>query len=561
MNTKNRYNVVLQMLALCVLAIAVIVLHNGCTKQYTNQPHLNTQPQTFLWLYPSDTSIADGVSRQQLHWWGEDRDGFVNGYLLSVVPDLIVVPHPDTLAYRFVTSTDSLIAFPLRQARQTFLVDVHAVDNTFTYPLPAGSIIRITPFSYWDQNGNGIFDGTDVRLNTLADAMDPNGAKQRFPTINTPPAIDYVFDSANDTMYAQPPSQTFTVAGFSWVGHDFDGDETIASFRISLNDSLFSHPFTIPSSVTTITLAVPRSTSDAATSSLVDADVLWGTSPNLHKAGTVSGLHMDANNTLYVQSVDVAGAMSKSIVFPSKGNRWYVKKPRGNILMVVDYDGTDLGSVQSFYVDSVFKRINGITTDTLNLADGKMIPSGQHVNPALTKTLKLYNCVVWFTDPSPNLDLARNVLFDYWSSSDGGHLIYSAHYADPNAVPDAGHAYRDIAPIDSLGSAPLSVTKFTGIVSPDSSVSADIYPVMGFKSRVAGAGICIFPLYPNAAAHTIYFLPATTSYPLTSAGVIDDTKRVIFFNIPLDRMAATSSIGNSGVVEFFKKAFSEFGLQ
>jgi hypothetical protein len=68
-------------------------------------------------------------------------------------------------------------------------------------------------------------------------------------------------------------------------------------------------------------------------------------------------------------------------------------------------------------------------------------------------------------------------------------------------------------------------------------------------------------LYPNAAARTIYFLPATTSYPMTSAGVIDDTKRVIFFNIPLDRMAAASSIGKDGVLEFFKKAFSEFGLQ
>jgi hypothetical protein len=561
MNTKNRYNVVLQVFTVSVLTIAVIVLQNGCTEQYTNQPYANTQPQTFLWLYPSDTSIAAGVSRQQLHWWGEDRDGFVNGYLLSIVPDLIVVPHPDTLAYRFVTATDSLIAFPLRKDRQTFLVDVHAVDNTFTYPLPAGSIIRITPFPYWDQNDNGVFDGSDVRLNTLADAMDPNGAKQRFPTINTAPEIDYVFDSANDTMYAQPPAQTFTVAGFSWVGHDFDGDETIASYKISLNDSLFSHPFTIPSSVTTITLAVPRSTSDAATSSIVDADVLWGTSPNLHKAGTISGLHMDANNFLYIQSVDVAGAKSKSIVFPSKGNRWYVKKPRGNILMVVDYDGTDLGSVQSFYVDSVFKRINGITTDTLNLADGKMIPAGQHVNPALTKTLKLYNCVVWFSDPSPNLDLARKVLFDYWSSSDGGHLIYSAHYADPNAIPDAGHAYRDIAPIDSLGSAPLIKTRFTGIIIPDSSVNASSYPVMAFKSIPAGAGICIFPLYPNAAARTIYSLPATADYPMTSTGVIDDTKRVIFFNIPLDRLAATFSIGNNGVLEFFKKAFSEFGLQ
>ena len=48
---------------------------------------------------------------------------------------------------------------------------------------------------------------------------------------------------------------------------------------------------------------------------------------------------------------------------------------------------------------------------------------------------------------------------------------------------------------------------------------------------------------------------------MTSVGIIDDTKRVIFFNIPLDRMATTSSNGNSGAIEFFKKAFNEFGMQ
>jgi hypothetical protein len=69
-------------------------------------------------------------------------------------------------------------------------------------------------------------------------------------------------------------------------------------------------------------------------------------------------------------------------------------------------------------------------------------------------------------------------------------------------------------------------------------------------------------LYPNAAARIIYSLPADTvkNYPKTSVGVIDETKRVIFFNIPLDRMAATSKSGNGGAIEFFKKAFSEFGL-
>ncbi len=535
----------------------VLLLESGCVKEFPSQLLPNVPPKTYFWLYPSDTVIATGISKQELRWWGEDQDGYVVGYLLAVVPNVTALPNPDTITYTYVTTTDSVISFPLRQARQTFLVALHAVDNTFAFPLPAGSIVLLDPFPYWDKNENGVFDSGDIRLDALLNAMDVNGAIQRFPTRNTPPTISYVADATNDTAYAQPPLVSFTVAAFSWIGHDFDGDETIASYRISLNDSTFANPLTVSSNVTTITLSVPRDRSDAASSSTVDADVLSGTSPNLRKLGTLSGLRMDAANAFYVQTVDVAGDKSPFLSFPSKGRTWYVQKPRGTMLLVIDYiGGGDSAAVRRFYTDSVFARI-GISVDMLNLRGGTMVPASQHINPALIKTLKLYSCVYWYTDPSPSLALARSCLFDYWNSSDGGHLIYSAKYADPNAIPDAGHAYRDIAPLDSLGSAPLAVTRF----DPDSAVAISAtYPTMKFRSRNAGAGICIFPLYKNAGAEYIYSFPATSSYPLTYVGVIDGTKRMIFFNIPLDKMGATIPDGQ-GVVGFFQKALSEFGLQ
>jgi hypothetical protein len=563
MNKKNRYRKAAGISVLGLLVIAAFILQTGCVKEYASQPHVNVQPQTFFWLFPKDT-ISSGISKQELYWWGEDEDGYITGYLLAIVPNLTAIPSPDTLTYSYVTCTDSLISFPLRQSVQTFLVAVRAIDNSYGGSLTVGVHVKLntatTSTPFLDKNQNGIFDSTDVSLPGLTDAMDPNGAKQQFPTSNTAPTIAYVYDTNNDTLYAQPPLQTFTVAGFSWAGSDYDGNETIASYQISLNDSLFTNPLSVSSSVTTVTLAVSRSVSDAATSSTVSADVYSGTSPGLHKEGTLSGMKLDAENHLYVKAVDVANAKSKFISFPTAGRAWHVKKPRGNVLLVVDDDATDWSSVQSYYVDSVLSKITGVTVDTLNVADGNMIPSGQHINPALTKTLKLYDCVVWFTDPSPNLDLARQVLYDYWSSADGGHLIYSAHYADPNAIPDAGAAYRDIAPIDGLASSPLSVTKFSGMLLADSTVTGDEYPMMQFKSKSAGAGICIFPIYPNAAARVIYSLPATSSYAKTTVGVIDETKRVIFFNFPLSRLSATSTTG-SGTLDFFKKAFSEFGLQ
>lgn len=553
MNTTKRNTILI-----CIAALLASFLpESGCVKEFPSQLLPNVPPQTFFWLYPSDTTIATGISKQELRWWGEDRDGYVVGYLLAVVPNQLSIPHPDTLTYTFVTTTDSIISFPLRQARQTFLVAIHAVDNTFAYPLPAGSHVRLDPFPYWDKNVDGFFDSSDARLDNLINSMDLSGATQRFPTRNTPPTISYVADASNDTLDAQPPLISFTVAAFSWVGHDFDGDETIASYRLSLNDSTFANPLIVSSNVTTVTLAVPRGRSDSATSMTVDADVLFGTSPALRKLGTLPGLRMDAPNALYVQSVDVAGDRSTFLPFPSKGRSWYVEKPRGKMLMVIDYViGGDSAAVRQFYTDSVFTRI-GISYDMLNLRAGTMVPATQHLNPAFIKTLKLYNCVFWYSDAAPSLALARTSLFDYWNSADGGHLIYSAKYTDPDAIPDAGHAYRDIAPLDSLASAPLAVTKF----DPDSAVATSAtYPTMRFKLGRTVAGICIFPLYKNAAAEYIYSFPATSSYPLTYVGVIDGTKRMIFFNIPLDKMGATIPDGQ-GVVGFFQKALIEFGLQ
>jgi hypothetical protein len=537
--------------------LTLFLLENGCVKEFPGQLLPNVPPRTYFWLYPSDTVIATGISKQELRWWSEDQDGYVVGYLLAVVPILAAMPVPDTLSYTYVTTSDSVISFPLRQARQTFLVAVHAVDNTFAFPLPVGSIVRLDSVPYWDRNHDGQFDTTDIRLDDLLNAMDLNGAIQRFPTRNTPPTIHYVADALNDTAYAQPPLVSLTVAAFSWIGHDFDGDETIASYRLSLNDSTFASPLIVSSNVTTITLSVPRGRSDSAISSTADADVLFGTSPALRKLGTLPGLKMDAMNAFYVQTVDVAGDRSAFLSFPSKGRSWYVQKPRGKMLLVIDYVlGGDSAAVRRFYTDSVFARI-GISYDMINLRSGAMVPAAQHLNPAFIKTLKLYSCVFWYTDAAPSLALARTSLFDYWNSPDGGHLIYSAKYADPYAIPDAGHAYRDIAPLDSLGSAPLAVTRF----DPDSALALSAtYPTMKFKSRTAGAGICIFPFYKNAAAEYIYSFPATSSYPMTYVGVIDGTKRMIFFNIPLDKMGAMIPDGQ-GVVGFFQKALNEFGLQ
>lgn len=552
--------------------MALVVFASGCVREYSNQPLANQTPQTFFWLFP-DTGIATGISRQRIRWWGEDPDGYVVGYLLAVEPDLVAIPKPDTLRHRFVTVADTLIAFPLRQVQQTFLVALHAVDNSLDHALPVGAIIRLSPFPYWDKNDNNTFDLGDEKLNDLASAMDPLGARQRFPIVNTAPTLDYVYDASDPTTVAQPPKQTFTVASFSWAGHDLDGDETIKRYRISLNDSTFANPFLVSSGVTMITLSVPRARSDASTST-VDADVLVGTSPGLRALGSIPGLRLDANNILYVQAVDVAGGLSSVMRLPT-GGVWFVVKPRGKVLVVSDYQKTDSATVRATYGAALAQA--GVNYDYLDIRTGTtatrsvgaLVPAQQHINPALTKTLKLYDCVFWYTDAIPSLTVAQLTLFDYWTSQDGGHVIFTTEFQSLN---DPSGALQDFTPLDSVSSvsllAPLTYplagdNQIPGgyLLYPDSGIVSDIFPSLELGSRFSYS-FNMRPIYKNPAARYIYHLQpdARGHYiGMPNLGVIDESKRIVLIAMSLHYLTGTAQ-GGHGIAAFFNKAFQEFGL-
>jgi hypothetical protein len=47
-----------------------------------NTPRTNLPPETYLALTP-DGDLRTTTSRQHVHWWGDDPDGFVAGYLIS----------------------------------------------------------------------------------------------------------------------------------------------------------------------------------------------------------------------------------------------------------------------------------------------------------------------------------------------------------------------------------------------------------------------------------------------------------------------------------------------
>ncbi len=576
---------------LLVLAILGATGMWNCSEKHTSQPASNETPATYLWLFPvPDTSLGTGVSRQHLHWWGEDPDGTVRGFLFSyaVFPNTVrALPVPDTLRYTYLTSNDTIIAFPLDTLFRKYTVFVRAVDNNFTAMTGSGSMITsgdavmMGSSPFWDKNRNGLFDGNDERLQDLNGAVDPVGAVLTFPIRNTPPTIILGQNPADPTVVLRQPETTYTVATFAWKGADADGDNTLASYRIALNDT--SDPsawLTLATRDTIVTLVVPRARSDAATAT-VTADVYGGRFLGRRLIGTLDGLRLDAQNRLFVQAKDVAGEFSQPLTMPSGQDTWYVRKPRARLLLVSDYIAPDQALAVSTYLNAlaavpggefaVVDRIDigrGLSPDDKKAGRfGVLVPA--FVDPALIYTFLLYDYVVWYTEQFPSLRVAQLSLFTFIQN--GGKVIFSTTFE--NTVDPRG-ALKDFAPIDSISSVDLSTTRppvpppvagdtripANFIVYADSSDPTSIYPQLAFNSTPTNHIIFMRPVYRRSDAKYIYRLqPDTRDRYLGSpnVAVVDGAGSIVFVGLPLHLLDNTTFGNADGLTAFFTKVVTQ----
>ncbi len=566
-----------------ILVVFSVVMLLSCSEDIADNPLGNRTPKTFLWLFP-DSTVGVGVSRQRLQWWGEDPDGIVVGYLFSyaVFPNTVTtIPTPDTLGYSWVTKNDTLISFPLDTLFRNYTVFVRAVDNSFA-GIPSQSRVRFIPSPFWDKNDNGVFDAGDEQLPTLAAAVDPTGAVQTFPVRNTPPTISFARNPNDETVALKQPDTTYTVATFGWKGADNDGDNTLASYRIALNDT--TNPanwLTIPIRDTVVTLVVPRSRSDAAGAE-VTADVYGGKFLGRQLIGTVPGLRLDAPNVLYVQARDVAGEYSPTINMPSGTDVWYVRKPRGRLLLVSDYINSDADAARNTYYTAIaaagvdFQSVDqlniGLGLTAANKRDGKygvLVPP--FIDPALIQTFLLYDYIVWYTDQYPTLGAAQLSLFPYLQN--GGKVIFSTTFE--NSIDPRG-ALRDFAPIDSISSVDLSPgrppvpppvagdTRIPAnfVVLADSSIPGAEYPQLGFNSTPTIHSIFMRPIYRRSDARYLYHLQADTRnryLGMPDVAVVDGEASIIFVGLPLHVLNNTNPLfGNpNGLGAFFIRSLNQ----
>lgn len=525
------------------------------------QPRPNQPPRTYLWLFP-DSTIAQGVSKQRIRWWGDDPDGIVFGYLFAVDSANSRTPgirKPDTLNWTWTFKNDTLISFPLRESTGVFTVYVRAVDNTLGKTFTEFDHLRFTragadsAVPFWDRNNNGLFDSLDESLPQLVGAADPRGANQRMPLRNSKPQVRFADDPVDPSRPGglEQPETTFTAATFAWVGTDFDGDETISEYRIALNDTSDSTRLvTLPQNVRLITLFVPRMRSDLA-SGEVDADVYngnFGTFSSRPPIRTLHGLKLDSLNTFYVQARDVAGEYSPFIQMPQPGGRWFVRKPRSKLLVISDYLQSGLGDTnvvrslyRNFFAQVIlpsgslgdYDELNigrGISpTDKQNASKGignpqfgTLVP--RFLDPAFVSTLFLFDYVFWYTDLFPSLSAAQSSLFYYRTSAfDGrrGKVLFSTVFQEN---PDPRGVLRDFAPIDSVTSIALGTASLTPAfgslqipggyqVLPDSSDLMNIYPTLAFNTGQIHIAY-MRPIYKKPDGRYIYRMQEDARTPI-----------------------------------------------
>lgn len=297
---------------------------------------------------------------------------------------------------------------------------------------------------------------------------DPTPASLRYPIQNSAPAVSFLLTST-------VPETTYTVATFQWTGTDIDGNETIQKYYYAVDDT------NDPSRWKSLS-------GDAALVTLSKKDGLT-----------------EGNHAFYLKAQDIAGAFSKTIRMPDTGKVWYVREPKGDFLIVRDYQPSDFAAA---YYSQMFDTLMGGRLGSRDVIDikkgataisrGKFVPP--LINPTFTETLKLFKYVFWYGDNAPSLDIAQASLPGFKKS--GGKVLFASGF--PQYISAQG-GLGDFAPIEGIES-----SYFTSILlARDSLMAVDLsYPSL---ARDTIGFIYTFPrgILPKVDARILYQMQAS----------------------------------------------------
>lgn len=421
----------------------------------------NMPPQTYLSIFP-DSTIAPGSTLITIRWWGDDPDGFITGFRVSF----------DSVDWGYTTNNDSTFALSINGSDSTFRFFVSAVDD------------------------QGL--------------IDPTPASNLYPVVNSAPVV--TFEAGTEL-----PDTSFTVASFKWIGTDPDGDENIASYLWSLNDTVNFRR--VPASITLLTL------------------------------NSDSGIIANANNVFYLRAEDEAGALSPIVRMPDTSRTWHVKAVTSKILMVRDIPSANLVTATQYFANT----LDTINYDMIDIKsnNGALIP--KIVNPMWVETLGLFDVVFWVGGTgsvanAANFSLAQESLPFYLL--DGGRVFFSSGF---QGVGVSGQgSLINFAPVDSVTSCTIP---FINITDSNLTKVDNSYPVIGSSSLITAVkGVYT----PAQVIYTFFNGQGCTTSPIVvcfkDAPV---NPRIVFMTLPVYFLNRDPNASK----DLFRKIFiGEFGI-
>ena len=391
------------------------------------------------------------------------------------------------------------------------------------------------PEPFIDANNNGIYNQGEKFFDI--GLIDPTPASTDFPIANSTPVLTF-----NELTVL--PDTSFPVMTFAWNVEDLDGIQTITKINIALNDTI--QFISLPGATRLVTLR----TNDFS-NSITDMEVLLnGSDLNIYSE-KLPGLKLNALNRFYIQAEDISGAKSFFISIPDTGKSWYVKKPKGKLLIVDDLEvsGSVNNNSKVFY-NSIFNSISGGVLagkfETYDLYNSAL----PFENVTFYETIKLFDFIFWYSSTRPRLDLLNLVSNKFRET--GGKMAFSMAIEDSSA----NYQYdvstlQGFLPIDSLGTRVTQGFLLPGAdVLPSSQNSG--YPALKTSSTVS----FVRNFKPNN-------IIAVKTYELSSSqlngnvGFKSTDNTLFFIGLPLYQ----SNGGDANVPSLLEKIFiDDFGL-
>ncbi len=535
-----------------ILLLLAALLFFGCERERTAADGStgpsqgsggNLPPETHLFLYPDSAGLDTTASVLEVHWWGQDPDGWVVGYFVkwdyfteTILSDSI-----------WLTSESETFYLPLDSAYDEFSLTVRAVDDgaRWDYPGPVkvaaavggeGSVtagildyveyeafldVGDEPDVYdagdsviWEGNIEDVQTAPGTPLSPLDDynltlhdlpptstdgAMDPEGAALLFRVENTPPEVFFRIES-NPTLNPGDTYRTFPTRSFFWDKSDLDGEETIDSCFYALDPD--------------------------------PGDTNWVGLPGTASSVTLTDLE-PGYHRFFLKIQDIAGAQSSTISFPdTSAAYWEVVSPVGDLLIIDDY-ALDQTNIALNLYQSIFDTLPGIEGDYSVWEVGEQLP---YALSDVLATLNYFDQVLWYSFYGfSHYTEALSAISGYLES--GGAILISASQVDTSG---------GLIPVAEFTPELLRVGPPNGLTAllsdwPDLTLSEF------FSNEVFG-------LDPAAEGEVMYELDPSVSWSGYRGVCVRRTDEInlIFMDLPLHLLN-----GSGTLPDFLEKVFVE----